>query len=83
MPLLSRTSPVKTAAGTLKISPSRKCPLMIPKSRSMPDADEAAWGRRRPGCGRELLRAAIAEGAVETPQRRIRPFAVLIPQLVM
>lgn len=49
----------------------------------MPDADEAAWGRRRPGCGRELLRAAIAEGPVETSQRRIRPFAVLIPQLVM
>jgi hypothetical protein len=49
----------------------------------MPDADEAARGRRQPGCGRELLRAAIAEGPVETSQRRIRPFTALIPQLVM
>jgi hypothetical protein len=33
---------------------------------SMPDPDEAARGRRQPGRGRELLRAAIAEGAVGT-----------------
>jgi hypothetical protein len=31
---------------------------------SMPDADEAARGRRQAGCGREFLLAAIAEGAV-------------------
>jgi aryl-alcohol dehydrogenase-like predicted oxidoreductase len=42
----------------------------------MPDADEAARGRRQPDCGREFLRAAIAECAVGTSQRRIRPFTV-------
>lgn len=43
----------------------------------MPDTDEAARGRRQPGRGRELLRAAIAEGAVGTSRRCIRPFTVV------